>query len=71
MKQLLLAMGVTVAAVVVAGCDTALEGQYKSYESTTPAAVLWPNPDSTEPQVAGYEQAPTTTPTTMPADHAD
>jgi hypothetical protein len=66
MKQLLLAGWIAAIGVAVAGCDTALEGQYKSYESTTPAAALWPSPDSTDSQTAGYNQAATSVPSTMP-----
>ena len=68
MKQLLLIAWTGALGVIVAGCDTALEGEYKPYESKTPAAALWPTPESADAQPAAYREAPTTVPTTMPAD---
>jgi hypothetical protein len=70
MKSILHIAWVAVVGIAAVGCDTALEGQYKPYESTTPAAELWPAPDSGDSQAAAYHEAPATAPTTAPADDA-
>lgn len=68
MRATLILACISVLGVIVAGCDTSLEGQYKPYEAATPQAELWPVPDSADSQQAAYHEAPLSAPTTMPVD---
>jgi hypothetical protein len=68
MKALVFTVLFATLMAMVAGCDTSLEGSYKPYIPGSPAAVLWPSPDAADAQPAGYQEAPTTQPSTRPAD---
>ena len=48
MKALVFTASLATLMVIVAGCDTSIEGSYKSYTPGSPAAVLWPSPDAAD-----------------------
>ena len=53
--------------LLLAGCDTLLEGQYKGYQPETPTGRWWPEAGDAsqpqQPQEAGYHVAPASQPT--------